>query len=161
MNKNAAFLVRRLELGDAARAAELIRAVFGGIHPPLNPPPSAIGETAETVARQLGEGGGIAAEGGGSLVGAVLWKPLDDALYMGRLSVAPLWRRRGLAIALVGEVEAEARNLGLWRVCLGVRLVRAGNRALFAGLGFIEGSTHAHPGFTCPTWVEMDKRLAP
>jgi hypothetical protein len=36
----------------------------------------------------------------------------------------------------------------------------AGNRALFASLGFCETIQHAHDGFDAPTWVEMEKFLS-
>lgn len=156
-----AYLLRRLQPDDAAVAAALIRAAFGGIEPPLQPSPSALGETTETVAAQIAEGGGMTADASGILVGVVLWQRRDDGLYIGRLSVAQGWRRRGIAIALLQAAETQARHLGLLRLSLGTRLMLAGNRALFAKFGFTEGATHAHPGFTHPTWVGMDKRLAP
>lgn len=140
--------------------AGLIRTTFGAIDPPLAPPPSAIRETAESVATQIEAGGGMVALAEGTLVGAVLWGERDGGLYFGRLSVTAAWRRKGVARALVMAAEAAARARGFTRMHLGVRLALAGNRRLFASLGFCETVLHAHEGFDAPTWVEMEKHLA-
>lgn len=139
--------------------AALIRAAFASITPALVPPPSALRETAKTVAGQIAAGGGRVAEADGVVIGGVLWGERDGGLYVGRLSVAEGWRRFGVAQALVGAAEAQARRLGLPRLHAGVRLVLAGNRRLFAGLGFRETTLHAHEGFEAPTWVEVEKLL--
>ena len=51
--------------------------------------------------------------------------------------------------------------MALPRVHLEVRLALAGNRRLFRRAGFVEGATHAHPGFDRPTYVSAEKRLDP
>jgi GNAT superfamily N-acetyltransferase len=125
----------------------------------LVPPPSALRETAESVAAQIAGGGGAAAEADGALVGAVLWGEREGGLYVGRVSVDARWRRRGVAQALVAAAVSEARLRGLPRLHAGVRLVLAGNRRLFAQAGFCETILHAHDGFDAPTWVEVEKIL--
>ena len=155
-------VVRDAVEADAAAVAGLIRAAFAGLG--VVPPPSALGETTESVARTLegsGEGsGGAVAEAGGEIVGAVLWTERDGALYLGRLVVAEGWRRRGLATALVGAGERAARARGIGRLTLGTRLALTGNRRLFASLGFRETTRHRHAGFTEDTWVTMERDLA-
>jgi len=64
-----------------------------------------------------------------------------------------------VAQALVAAAEARARAAGYPRLHAAVRLVLAGNRALFARLGFVETELHAHDGYTHPTWVDLEKRL--
>jgi predicted N-acetyltransferase YhbS len=152
------FTLRPLEAADAPETAVLIRLAFGELIPSLDPAPSAVGETAESVARSLEEGGGCGAVAD-RLVGVVLWKPDARGLYLGRLSVHPQARRQGVAVALVEAAVAEARRRGLSRVHLGTRLALVSNRALFARLGFIETMQHAHPGYDHPTWVEMERLL--
>ena len=154
------FQTRPILATDAEAVAALIRAVFGAIDPPLAPPPSAVRETGESVAGKIEGGGGAVAEAGDVLVGAVLWEVRDGGLYIGRLSVDPAWRRRGVAQALVRLAEQAAQTAGQPRLHLGVRLALPGNRALFASLGFCETIQHAHDGFDVPTWVEMEKQLS-
>lgn len=153
------FTIRPAEPGDAAALAALIRAAFAAQPVEVDPPPSALGETAETVARQIRTGGGAVVERDGRLVGGVLWTEREAALYVARLSVAREARRQGVARVLMEAAEAAARARGLGRLTLGTRLALAGNRAIFAACGFVETVQHAHLGYAAPTWVEMEKRL--
>jgi GNAT superfamily N-acetyltransferase len=125
----------------------------------VDPPPSALRESAEAVSATLETGGGAAFEDAGGLAAVVLWSEKEGGLYMGRLSVRPDWRGRGLARRLVACAEAEARRRRLPRLHLAVRLALAGNRALFAACGFHETSLHCHPGYSEPTFVDMEKML--
>lgn len=152
------FELRKLTQADAAEVAALIRQAFASIDPPLMPPPSALRETAGTVAVSIAKGG-AAAVAGGAIVGAVLWGERDGGLYFGRLSVHGAWRRRGVAQALVAAAERQARDAGYLRIHGAVRLALTGNRALFAALGFVETDRHAHDGFDAPTWVDLEKHL--
>jgi GNAT superfamily N-acetyltransferase len=93
-------------------------------------------------------------------VGAVLWVEKDGGLYVARLSVHPAWRGRGVARALMGAAEAEARRRALPRMLLSTRLALIDNRRLFAACGFRETAQHAHPGYAEPTFVDMEKGLA-
>ena len=154
-------VVRIMTLADCRAVAALIRRAFAAQPVATDPPPSALRETATTVAAHLAAGGGAVASAGGKIVGSVMWEPQDGGLYMQRLAVAPAWRGRGIARALVAATEAAARRAGLLRVHLGTRLVLAGNRRLFASCGFVEVAQHAHPGYAMPTSVEMEKRLEP
>ena len=74
-----------------------MRSVFAAITPPLVPQPSALRETAETVAAQAAAGGGLVAEAAGAIIGVILWGDREGGLYLGRLSVADPWRRTGVA----------------------------------------------------------------
>lgn len=159
----ASFALRPIAAADAPCVAALIRTAFAAITPPLAPPPSALRETADSVAAQIAAGGGTVAitpGEAGSVIGAVLWGPRDGGLYVGRLSVAAAARRMGVARALVTAAEQAARAQGFGHMHVGVRLALAGNRRLFAELGFAETVRHSHEGFTADTWVEMHKRLA-
>ena len=149
---------RAIETSDAAGVAALIRAAFGAI-PALDPPPSALRETEASILAHRAAGGGGAAVMQAELAAAVLWSEKDGGLYLGRLATAPHCRGQGLATGLVHAAETEARRRGLPRLHLGVRLALPGNRRLFARLGFVETTLHAHPGRTEPTWTEAEKWL--
>ncbi len=150
--------IRAIEDRDAAAAAALIRTAFSAIPEPLDPPPSALRETEASILAHLAAGGGAVIMRA-SLVAAVLWSEQDGGLYLGRLATAPQCRGHGLATELIHAAEAEARRRGLPRLHLGVRLALPGNRRLFARLGFVETTQHAHPGYSELTWTEAEKWL--
>lgn len=156
-----AVAVRAMTPADCRAVAALIRRAFAAQPTRTDPPPSALHETAATVATHLAAGGGAVAYTGKRIVGGVMWEPKDAGLYLERLAVDPAWRGRRIARALVAATEAAARQAGAPRVHLGTRLVLTGNRRLFASCGFVEIARHAHPGYAEPTWVEMEKRLEP
>ena len=111
------------------------------------------------MAAHLRVGCGAVAEAGGGMVGSALWNEQDGGLYLGRLAVAPAWRGRGIAKALVAAVESAAGRMTLPRIHLSTRLVLLDNRRLFAACGFVETTSHAHPGYGEPTFVNMEKWL--
>src|SRR5262245_46065559 len=115
-------MIRRATSEDAAAIAALVRLAFSTQSRPTVPPSGALRETAQTISDHRSRGSGAVAEEHGTLVGAVLWSEEDRGLYVGRLSVHPEHRRRGIARALMAEAEREARRLGLSHMHLGVRL---------------------------------------
>ena len=153
--------VRPMTPADCRAVAALIRTAFAAQPVLTDPPPSALRETAASVAAHLAAGGGAVACAGGKIVGGVMWESKDGGLYLQRLAVEPSWRGRGIARALIAATEAAARRAGQPRLHLGTRLVLTANRRLFASCGFVEVALHAHPGYAAPTSVEMEKRLEP
>jgi GNAT superfamily N-acetyltransferase len=153
------FPVRPMRPDDASSVAALVQTAFAAQPVPLDPPASALGLTAEGVVAHLAHAGGAVAEIEDRLVGSILWEPREDGLHVSRVAVDPVFRRRGIARALMAGAEQEARRRGLSRLVLGTRLALAGNRRLFAACGFAEIAEHAHPGYAAPTWVEMERRL--
>jgi GNAT superfamily N-acetyltransferase len=151
--------LRALVANDAAAAAGVIAAAFAVQSEKVDPPQSALGETAESLAVRIARDGGAAADAAGALVGIVLWSETGGGLYVARLSVVPAWRGHGIARRLLDAAEAEARRRRLPRLHLGTRLTLLSNRRLFASRGYVEIAEHAHPGYDHPTWVEMEKRL--
>jgi ribosomal protein S18 acetylase RimI-like enzyme len=83
----------------------------------------------------------------------------DDALHVGRLAVAPAWRRCGVATALMQAAKDEARRRGAARITLGARIALPGNVALFRRHGFAVVAETCHPGFSTPTSYDMELRL--
>jgi GNAT superfamily N-acetyltransferase len=161
MEEHREYVLRALREADAEAAATLIRTAFAAQDVATDPPPSALGETAASVAASLAapDQGGIAAWGGEVLAGCVMWEAQARGLYVARLSVHPAWRGRGIAPALIAALEEVARAHGLPRLWLSTRLVLEGNRRLFARCGFVETAQHAHPGYAHPTFVDMEKPL--
>jgi GNAT superfamily N-acetyltransferase len=151
---------RALCPADADDAARVIRAAFAAQPRSTEPPSSALRETAETIAAKIAAGGGTGAFTDGALVGAILWEIKAGALHVGRVSVVPAWRGRGLAGALIAACESEARRGGLGRMTLRVRLQLPENERLFKRMGFERRAVDAHDGFEQPTQAVMEKRLA-
>jgi predicted N-acetyltransferase YhbS len=157
----AALSLRAMEKRDAPAVAAIIRTAFASQFVVTEPPPSALRVSEDDVAAHLCAGGGAVAEAEDGVVGSALWTEQDGGLYLGRLAVAPSWRGRGVAKALVASAEAAARRMALPRIHLSTRLVLLDNRRLFAACGFVETTCHAHPGYAEPTFVNMEKRLVP
>ena len=153
------FTIRDMRASDTASVADLIRAAFAAQSVVTNPLPSALRETAETVAAALAAGGGACAVADDRVIGAVLWHRQPKGLYLGRLSVASDARGNGVALALIGAAELACRAAGLDRLLLSTRLVLADNRRLFARCGFREVGLATHPGYAAPTSVDMEKPI--
>lgn len=151
-------MIRAMLLSDAAPVSALIREAFASIAPPLDPPPSALNETADSVAHQIATGGGAVWDAAG-LNGCVLWREQDGGLYVGRLAARPAASGRGIARHLLAEAENEARRRRLPRLLLAVRLALPRNRRMFAAAGFTETALRCHPGYGAPTYAEAEKRL--
>jgi len=154
-----AVVLRPLTISEAADAAAVIRAAFSAQSGPTHPPSSALRETAESVSAKIAAGGGIGAVHYGRLVALLIWQVEGDALYIGRVSVLPAFRGRGLTRPLIGAAEAATRARGLRRMRLRVRLALPENERLFERYGFARCGLDTHEGFDAPTVAVMEKRL--
>lgn len=156
----AGMCVEPIRPDDADAVAALVRAAFAAQSVPTDPPASALRLTGSDVRAHLAGGnGGCVIRVGDTLAGCALWAPRDGGLYISRVAVDPAFRRRGIAQALLLAAEAAGRQARWPRLLLETRLVLMDNRRLFAGAGFREVSLHAHPGYTAPTFVLMEKPL--
>jgi GNAT superfamily N-acetyltransferase len=151
---------RHLGPADADETARLIRTAFAAQPRPTRPPSSALRETAETVAAKIAAAGGVGAFAGGALVAAALWEAKRDALHVGRVSVLPAWRGRGLGRSLITQCEGEAKRRRIERMTLKTRLELPENERLFERCGFARRELETHEGFDKPTTALMEKRLA-
>jgi len=152
---------RIVRLADPGRVDELhalVHGVFGALR--IDPPSSVLKETAADFAARLASETCFAVEADGCLIASIFCAPDGDALYVGRLAVAPEWRRRGIASALVEAAKDEARRIRVRRITLGARIALAGNVALFRRHGFEVVRATCHPGFTVPTSYDMEWVLA-
>jgi len=153
--------LREATTADAETVARLIRAAFAEYQSRLDPPSGAHGESAESVREALFSGGAILAFVEAKPIGCVLYEVRPDHFYFGRLSVLPAFRRKGLGHVLIAAAEARARQLGRLRLRLGVRLALTEQRASYERLGFRPVEAKTHSGYAEPTYLIMEKELAP
>jgi ribosomal protein S18 acetylase RimI-like enzyme len=155
---SAGFQVQRFT--DASRLEELLALAHGAFGElAIDPPSSVLKETAADFAARLRSETCFVIERDGRLIGSVFCIPDGDALYIGRLAVAPDWRRRGIANALIAAAKAEARRIGAKRMTLKARIALASNVELFRRHGFVITAQETHAGFTAPTSYAMELML--
>jgi len=106
----------RVEPAGAEAAADVhavIEAAFAA-RPALDPPAEALGETVETIAGALAEGGGLVGRVDGRVVGVCLLDAQDDTLWLRRFGVLPGEQHHGVAGHLVDAAAAlDAESLSV------------------------------------------------
>lgn len=151
--------IRQAQPADGAALADLIHRAFAGYLGKLVPPSGAHAETPESLAAAMGKGAAFLAEAGATPIACIFAEIRPDRVYVGRLAVDPGRRRSGLGERMLAEAERLARERGVTRLELGVRLVLHDNISLFQKVGFKIIGQKSHPGFTVPTFHVMEKRL--
>ena len=144
---------------DLPTLVGLIHTAFEEYRGVLDPPSGAHAETVESVQRKMEQGGAILAFYGGEPAGCVLYEIEPDHLYLGRLSVLPGYRQRGIGRQLVKYVEDRACGLGRTRVRLGVRTSLEAQVATYQHLGYALYRAETHEGFSQPTFLLLEKQL--
>jgi ribosomal protein S18 acetylase RimI-like enzyme len=152
-------VLRQATEDDLPAALDVLRAAFEEYRAWLDPPSGVHRETVESLREYLGRGQITLALLGSQVVGCVLYHAEEDHMYFGRLSVLPAYRNRGIARLLIDQVETCARDLGLRRVRLSVRVAQPGNRAYYERIGYRFLEARAHSGYAQPTYVVLEKAL--
>jgi tRNA threonylcarbamoyladenosine biosynthesis protein TsaE len=93
----------------APTVLRIVREAFS-TRPVLDPPADALGETEETIAAALTNGGLVASYDDGRDVGALVLDPRGSTLWLRRVGVLPEVRDHGVATALVAETLARAEQ---------------------------------------------------
>src|SRR5438270_13289560 len=104
--------ITRARVMDASLVRDLMREAFAECAERLQPPSGSLTESLEDVATFLERGGAFIAWDEAQAVGTARFEQTDDWLYVGRVSVLPAYRRRGIASALMAAAEAEAATRG-------------------------------------------------
>lgn len=138
--------IRRAALADAALVHRIMVEAFAAYGETLQPPSGALSEMVADVAAMMARGGAVLARDGPKAVGSARFEPRDGSLYVGRVSVLPDHRRRGIARAMMRFIEADAAACGFQRIELGVRMSLPGNLALYDSLGYETVSVRPHQG---------------
>lgn len=132
-------MIRILEVGPerAEDVVALIHAAFAA-RPALDPPSTAMAETAESVGAVLAGHGGLLALNDDSPVGALLFGEHDGLLGLHRVGVLEEVRRLGVASLLAQEAEQVARRRGLRGLVLEARAELPATMAFWARHGYVE-----------------------
>ena len=149
--------LREVGAEAAAILSDIICTAFGQYDGVLDPPSGAHKESAEQLARKLNHARSILALVESIPAGCVIYEPSDDMLLLGRLAVLPEFRGRGVATALVADVEQRAVAAGATRVRLGVRVALPALRAWYERLGYRLVEERRHEGYDYTTYVILDK----
>ena len=114
------------------------------------------GATTESLADVLAvmrTGGAVLGFLDGQPRGSARFRIEPDELYVGRVSVLPTHRRRGLASAMMAFLASVAADRGLGAVRVQVRDSLPGNVALYESLGYERVSIHPHPRGPDRVWT--------
>ena len=142
------FVLRTVRKADLSRVAALHAASF--------PDDAWNSSSLATVLAMPGADGRICLADDGALCGMLLDQCLGPEAEILTLGVAPGWRRRGVASALIEAAKAEARRIGARRIRLKARISLASNVALFKHHGFAITAEETHAGFSAPTSYAME-----
>jgi GNAT superfamily N-acetyltransferase len=154
------FDVRSAHPHDAAILLRLLVSAFGEYEGKLDPPSGANAETVESIAHKLAEGGAFICAERDVPIGCVFYAPKPDHLYVGRLSVMPEHRKRGIGDLLLAATERQAAALRLPCIRIGVRIVLEPLHAYYTARGYVSIGLRSHDGYAHPTFIEMEKKLS-
>ncbi|HEY8287023.1 MAG TPA: GNAT family N-acetyltransferase [Chloroflexota bacterium] len=161
MHSEPAAITIRLATPDEAGAILALTQAAFAVHEALDPPSSVFDETEADVREAMAEGDILVAERGGVLAGAARVRPLpeQEALYCGRLAVAPNLHGGGIGSALTDAVERLAAEQGYPAVVLGARIQLEQNIRFFTKRGYVLTGEHSHPGYSHATYLRFRKNL--
>lgn len=152
-------VLREATQADIPTLVAIVHAAFGEYRDRLEPPSGAHRETPVSIQQALHTGWAVLACINDTAAGCVFFHQENNHLYLGRLSVLPAFRRHGLGRVLTEYVEQRARALGIPCVQLGVRTALPHLQAYYERLGYRMVRYEAHPGYTVPTSVVMEKQV--
>jgi GNAT superfamily N-acetyltransferase len=151
--------VRAATEADIPTIVALIHAAFKEYDGALDPPSGAHNENVENIRAKLTTERALLALLGDRALACVFYRDEGDHMYFGRLAVLPAYRNRGISALLIAYVEQCARELGLPRVRLGVRVALPHLRARYERLGYRVIEQRRHAGYAEPTYLVMEKLL--
>ncbi len=158
MNPNPIHL-RQATMKDMPTLLAVMHTAFEEYRGRLDPPSGAHAETIESVLTKLKTSKAVIAFMDDEVAGGVFYEQENEHLYLGRLSVLPQFRQLGVGRTLINYVEAQAVSFKVPRVQLDVRIGLPHLIAYYEKLGYRILSYEAHPGYTQPTYVTMEKNV--
>ena len=125
----------------------------------LHPPSGALRETVEGIRKKIeGRGGALIVWDESVPIGSALYYYENDYMYIGRVSVLPSYRGRGIAKAMIRYLEDLAKGKGYLKTRVEVRLSLPENLEYYTKLKYIPIEEHEYPDKT-DKWYTMSKNL--
>lgn len=144
MRTNAGVTIEFVGPDQADVVRDLMRAAFSEYDAVLTVPSSSMWETVEDVAGHIAEGGAVLASVGADPVGSDRFALREDHVYIGRLSVLPSHRGRGVGAAMMLAMEQRAVTEGRTEARISVRTKLPKNIELYERLGYLVTARYQH-----------------
>ncbi|SFT20039.1 GNAT family N-acetyltransferase [Paenibacillus sp. BC26] len=152
-------LIKHAELHEAGIVLLTIREAFQEFEGKLIPQSGALRETEASIRGEIAEGGGaVIVWDGAEPIGAAVYSFKDSYLYIGRVSVKPAWRGKGIGREIMAYLEGFAVDSGCSETEVGVRLSIPGNVNFYAGMQYEVREHLFYPEGT-DSWYVMRKRI--
>jgi GNAT superfamily N-acetyltransferase len=128
-------VIRPATSGDVSSIGTLIDAAYGGYVAALGRHPQPMDDD---YALLVGRGEVTVLDVGNSLAGILVLQPVDNALLVRTVAIAPGYQRSGLGMMLMAHAEAQATASGKSTLRLYTNEVMAGNVDFYQRLGYSE-----------------------
>jgi ribosomal protein S18 acetylase RimI-like enzyme len=137
-------------LEDAPLVYDIMQQAFAEYLGVLEPPSGVHTETLEQAIEAIKEGGAVLAwnteaDGSEKAVGSARYAYHGDSCYVGRVSVLPGYRGKGIASLMLNRMEEIARAHGSSQLEIGVRMVLEANIRLYERHGYHIHEVFEHP----------------
>jgi ribosomal protein S18 acetylase RimI-like enzyme len=151
--------IRDATIDESELIFQVMLASFQEYEGKLNPRSGALSETVEQTRHVFTIGGGVAvAYEGSQIVGSARYKPAADHIYIGRVSVLPEFRGKGICKVLLQFVENKARTQGIMATRVEVRLSIPENISMYQRMNY-EVVEHKFYPDRIDSWYVMSKLL--
>lgn len=152
--------MREVGVEEVQTLLHLVHGAFAEYVGKIDPPSGAPNDTVERLAALMETANAVIADVDGEPVACTFYDARGDHVYLFRLSVMPVYRRRGIARMLIEHVERRAAEMGFGTVKLGTRISLPRNQTYYERLGYQVVEERFHPGYDQPTYVFMAKAVA-
>jgi len=130
-------IINQASLNEIHIVHDVMRKAFEEYRGMLTPPSGALSETMDDIVKKISNSGGaVIARVEGIAVGSAQHIFHDNFVYIGRVSVLPSHRGKGIGKMMVRYIETLAKDKGLSEARLEVRLSIPSNAAFYQKLNY-------------------------
>ncbi|WP_236292683.1 GNAT family N-acetyltransferase [Paenibacillus allorhizoplanae] len=152
--------IREASIDESELIYQVMIEAFKEYNGKLNPPSGALMETVDRTIHTFNIGGGAALTWeGDKLIGSARYEPVADYMYIGRVSVLPDFRGKGICKALLTFVENKACAQGFKESRVGVRLSIPENIKVYERMHY-EVIEHTYYPDRTDSWYVIRKKLS-